>query len=306
MNKGNLEILVGISASGKSTYAHEKWLSDPNKYIIVNRDKIRELLFGFNEGNMEQYYSMNNISGFEKQVTRYEDTIINDALSASKTVIIDATNLNRLYIERFKYWNVPSEVLIFEGELDEAINRDSSRTRVVGENLIRKQYDRFIALIKDLAKNPVDFEPLSLVQNVDNEPCVIFDIDGTLAIMDKNLRSPYDWDKVGLDTVDVSTKYILDVVNTSTLGCRVIICTGRDGVCIDETEQWLKVNNIEYDEIYIRDQGDQRPDWVVKEEMWRKISEDNYILGMFDDRQQVVRRARALGLKVFNVEYNNF
>lgn len=306
MNKGNLEILVGISASGKSTYAHEKWLSDPNKYIIVSRDKIRELLFGFNEGNMEQYYSMNNISGFEKQITRYEDTIINDALSASKTVIIDATNLNRSYIERFKYWNVPAEVLIFEVELDEAIDRDSSRTRVVGENLIRKQYDRFIALIKDLAKNPVDFEPLSLVQNVDNEPCVIFDIDGTLAIMDKNLRSPYDWDKVGLDTVDVPTKYMLDAVNTSTLGCKVIICTGRDGVCIDETEQWLGLSGIEYDEIYIRDQGDQRPDWVVKEEMWRKISEDNYILGMFDDRQQVVRRARVLGLKVFNVEYNNF
>ena len=49
-----------------------------------------------------------------------------------------------------------------------------------------------------------------------------------------------------------------------------------------------------------------RPDWVIKEEMWRDLATRYNIVGMFDDRLQVVRRARALGLKVFNVEYNNF
>ena len=83
-------------------------------------------------------------------------------------------------------------------------------------------------------------------------------------------------------------------------------CASRDGVCLPETKEWLDRMGIHNDEIYIRDRGDQRADWIVKEEMWRKISEDNYIVGMFDDRLQVVRRARALGLKVFNVEYNNF
>ena len=48
-----------------------------------------------------------------------------------------------------------------------------------------------------------------------------------------------------------------------------------------------------------------RPDWVVKEEMWKNISKQYNIIAMYDDRLQVVRRARALGLKVFNVEYNN-
>ena len=120
----------------------------------------------------------------------------------------------------------------------------------------------------------------------------------------ENKRSPYDWSRVGEDKVDEPTKDVLDRLKKT--GCKIIICTGRDGVCIDETEQWLRLNNIPYDEIYIRNKGDQRPDWVVKEEMWRKIAEDNYIVGMFDDRLQVVRRARALGLKVFNVEYGNF
>ena len=55
----------------------------------------------------------------------------------------------------------------------------------------------------------------------------------------------------------------------------------------------------------IRNEKDMRPDWVVKEEMWKNISKQYNIIAMYDDRLQVVRRARALGLKVFNVEYNN-
>ena len=87
---------------------------------------------------------------------------------------------------------------------------------------------------------------------------------------------------------------------------RIIICTGRDGIAKFGTEKWLEDYEIPYEDLFMREQGDSRPDWVVKEEMWRKIAENYYIVGMFDDRLQVVRRARALGLKVFNVEYNNF
>ena len=158
--------------------------------------------------------------------------------------------------------------------------------------------------MQQLAKDPIDFTPVTLVQNKDNDPCLIFDIDGTLAHMDRSKRSPYDWHKVGEDTLDMPTKAIADLMAYSRV--KVIICTGRDGVCLPETKEWLDRMGIHHDEIYIRDRGDQRADWIVKEEMWRKISEDNYIVGMFDDRLQVVRRARALGLKVFNVEYNNF
>ena len=304
--KGSLIVTVGISGSGKSTWSHEKWIKNPSKYVIVNRDKIRELLFGYTESSISEYYTRLDVSGLEKQVTRYEDTLINDALCHGKTAIIDATHLTRKYLERFKYWNVPTEIVVFEIELDEALNRDFSRTRMVGEKVIRRQYNRFVGLIKDVAKEPLDFTPLDFIQNVDNEPCFIFDIDGTLAHMDRNTRSPYDWHKVGEDVVDKPTASVFQKLEGWGQGYKSIICTGRDGVCIDETKQWLRLNNINYDEIYIRPKGDQRADWVVKEEMWRKISEDNYILGMFDDRLQVVRRARSLNLKVFNVEYSNF
>jgi hypothetical protein len=88
---------------------------------------------------------------------------------------------------------------------------------------------------------------------------------------------------------------------------KVIVCTGRDGICEKESKQWFKDNHLYLpSKFYIRETGDQRPDWVIKEEMWRDIAKDYHILAMFDDRCQVVDRARALGLKVFQVEYNNF
>ena len=246
----------------------------------------------------------------EKQVTRYEDTLINDGLNHGRTVIVDATHLNRKYLTRFKYWNVPVEVVVFEVEKSTALLRDFQRQRMVGEAVIEKQYNRFVNLIKQLAKDPIDFTPVTFEQNTDNEQCFLFDIDGTLAHMNRDTRSPYDWHRVGEDTVDEPTAWfpsLLEDHNQLTRSnVKTIICTGRDAVCLKETEDWLDMNGIKYDEIHIRPRGDQRADWIVKEEMWRKIAEDNYIVGMFDDRLQVVRRARALGLKVFNVEYNNF
>ncbi len=300
--KGQLIILSGISGSGKSTYAHELWKSDPDHYVIVNRDKVRELLFGFTESSVEEYYRMEKLGKYEKQVTRYCDTLINDGLNHGKTVIIDSTNLTKKYIEAFKYWNVPTEVILFSVDLKVAIERDLLRSRQVGQDVIERQYARFKTLENYFVSNQIDFTPVTINMNADNESCVIFDIDGTLAHM--NDRMPYDWHKVGEDTLDIPTSIMSYSLNE--LGVKIIICTGRDGVCEDETIDWLEYHQIPYDKLFIRQEGDMRPDWVVKEEMWRKIAEDYYIEGMFDDRLQVVRRARALGLKVFNVEYGNF
>jgi len=301
MNKGNLIVTVGISGSGKSTWAHERWLEDPEEVRVVNRDNIRELLFGYTESSIEHYYTRDDVHMLEKQVTLYEDSLINEGLALGKTVIVDSTNLTYKGLERFKYWNVPTDVVVFEIKKAEAIERDSKRVRQVGEHIIEKQFHRFLSLMYQIVKYPIDFNPVELIQNKDNSRCFVVDIDGTLAHMVG--RSPYDWFRVGEDLVDQPT---LDVIRALENRHKIIICTGRDAVCLEETKDWLNKNGIYYDDIYIRPKGDQRPDWVVKEEMWRKIAEDNYIVGMFDDRLQVVRRARALGLKVFNVEYNNF
>ncbi len=75
---------------------------------------------------------------------------------------------------------------------------------------------------------------------------------------------------------------------------------------MQKTEEWLDKNGIYCDRLIMRDKKDMRADWIIKEEIWRTIAKEYYIIGMYDDRNQVVRRARALGLKVFQVEYGNF
>lgn len=299
-----IKITIGCSNSGKSTWAHEQWKQNSDKVVIVNRDKIRELLFSYTEESVSEYYSRPDLNKLEKQVTKYEDTLINEALYEKKTVIVDATHLEQKYIKRFEYWNVPLELVWFNITLKEALTRNMSRIRQVDESIIKKQFDKYITLRNNFSD--YSFSPKIFEQNRNLPPCVIYDIDGTIAKM--NGRSPYDWKRVGEDFMIHNVCATIDWIGDLELKNRptVIICTGRDGEALEDTERWLIQNDIYYDEIFIRSKGDMRPDWVVKEEMWETISKKNYIIGMYDDRLQVVRRARALELKVFNVEYNNF
>jgi hypothetical protein len=53
--------------------------------------------------------------------------------------------------------------------------------------------------------------------------------------------------------------------------------------------------------------GDQRKDSVVKREIFDREVRDHYrIVGVFDDRAQVVRMWRSLGLTVFQVAEGDF
>ncbi len=309
-----LIITVGISGSGKSTWAHKMFEADPLNVRIINRDKIRELLFGYTEENISDYYLRRDLNALEKEVTKQEDILIDGFLSADKIVIVDATHLKRAYLERFKYWNVTTELKVFQIQLNDAVDRVTKRKRKLSKSILEKQDRQFKSLMADLNSRPINYESYTIENNEKLPPCVIFDIDGTLA--HKGKRNAYDWKSVGKDTVDESTAYILRSLEEYSKRMsgtalmekppEIIICTGRDGVCLPETIEWLSENDLYYRSIFIREEKDCRADWIVKEEFWHKIAKRYNIIGMFDDRMQVVRRARALGLKVFNVENNNF
>lgn len=69
-------LTIGISGSGKSTWAHTQWKKDPLNTIIVNRDKIRELLFGYTEISVSSLYSRKDLRKLEK--TGYSLSRCND------------------------------------------------------------------------------------------------------------------------------------------------------------------------------------------------------------------------------------
>ena len=295
---GKLIIMCGVSGSGKSTYAHNLFKSNPSQYLIINRDKIRELIFGYTEDSIVDYYKRTDINRCEKEVTLYEDTLINEGLNKNKTVIVDSTHLKRKYLERFKYWNTETSLVIMQSTLEECICNNKKKTRQVDESIIKKQYERFKALKKELSNNPIDFTVTELTQNMSFPKCTILDIDGTIS--EPCDRDIYDNIKCIDDYLQTHIyNAIKDIKN-------LIICTGRSVESSKSTLEWLSKHNINFTRIYFRRKGDYRPDWVAKEEMWRDISKSYNIELIYEDRNQVVRRARALGLKVAQVKYGNY
>lgn len=298
-------VMVGISGSGKSTFAKRLYESKPEEHMIVNRDKIRELLFGYTEETIGSYYSRPDMFKCEGEVTKYEDLLIKQGLQDNKTVIVDATHLKIKYLNRFKSFNVQVDYVPLNVDVKVCKDRDSKRVRQVGANIIDRQYKQFQNLCKQTDFSsyiPKTENDLRFEHSAEKPDCVIFDIDGTLAKMDG--RSPFDWSRVEEDELNqpVYTAYLAH----RALGNVIVVCTGRDGCCASETKSWLAKKDVDYDEFHIREANDCRKDYVIKEELWSDISSRYNIVCIYDDRDQVVHHARSLGIPSFQVDYGNF
>jgi len=292
-----VKILTGLPASGKTTWARE-WCSNHKNCVRVNRDDLR---------NMRGDYW---IPKQEDLITKWESDCVFDALSAGYSVILDSTNLNESRnksredgIKKIFGDDVSFEYVNFDVPLHECIKRDSERANSVGSSVIKSMYDRY------LAPEPVVYE-----EDISLPHCIIFDIDGTLAKMDG--RSPYDWDRVDEDRINIPIVDILHTYSQRFLhkgnGDSIFLFTGRDGSSLNKTIKWLKDNGIEkhyeYHDIFIRPEGNTEKDSVMKKRMFEKNIRGKYYCDMvFDDRDQVVDMwRRELGLTCLQVDYGNF
>lgn len=278
-----LLMLQGLIASGKSTYAKE--LVEKG-WVRVNKDDLRAMLHNSHHGK-----------GKENLVLWIRDEIVKHALSQGQNVVIDDTNFNKIHQSTLmgigQFYNAEFEIKFIDTPLEECILRDSKREKPVGEMVIRGMYNQYLAKEKVVEK---------YVPNLSLPKAYIFDIDGTLAEMGP--RSPYEWSKVGIDTVITPIADLLRRLEQTT---EIIIVSGRDGVCRPETLQWLKDNNIPFSELFMRPAGDSRKDSIIKKEIFfRDIAPKYNALGVFDDRNQVVKMWREIGLTCFQCAEGDF
>ena len=274
-----LLMLKGLPASGKSTFARK--LAEDG-YIRVNKDDLRSMLHAGK-------WSKEN----EKQILRLRDSIIVDSLVVGKSVVVDDTNLAAKHKERLQQiareYKAQFETKFFDTSVEECIKRDLGRAVSVGEKVIRDMYKQFLAQ-QDVYCPPQD-----------RPTAIICDIDGTLAHM--NNRGPYDWGKVGTDTVDDSVMELLNRYGDT----HIILLSGRDAVCRPETEEWLRRYGITYDHLFMRAENDNRKDNIVKRELFDNHIRDNYrVQFVLDDRNQVVEMWRSMGLKCLQVADGDF
>ena len=289
MRKPILYITVGISASGKSTWADKKVQEDASKGITVvniNRDTIR-----FNDvlpGSDWSTYKFTKAR--EQAVSEIALQQFNDAVAAEYDIIISDTNLNEVYrnawVERGEENGYQVEIVDFPITLEEAWKRDAARVNGVGHNTIYQQYKQWEEYKGVKKYAPDESKPKA----------IIVDVDGTIA--NKCDRSPFEWDKVGCDTPRLEIINMIRAFARS-YGATPIFLSGRDSVCRDITQGWINCHAYmdKDQELYMRAEGDMRKDTIVKEELfWEHVEPIYNVIAAFDDRPCVVRKWHSIGI----------
>lgn len=297
----------GLPASGKSTFARKLVESDPT-YVRLNRDDFRQMLFG--KAVLD--------SNGEIAVTIAQHGAVENALKNGMNVIVDDTNFfargvkNLLKIAA-KY-DAEVEFKDFtDVSVDECIRRDDIRREqgnsnlsgAVGEQVIRGMHDRYIKgrplplAIPEWHR--LEIEPYANPAELTR--AIIVDIDGTLAKMKD--RSPYDWNRVGEDD---PVQAVISAVQSAAYDNVIIIMSGRDESCREITMEWLSSHvGQDWDYLFMRPEGDNRRDDIVKLELFNNNIRDKFhVQYVLDDRDQVVAMWRKLGLVCFQVNYGEF
>ncbi len=142
-------------------------------------------------------------------------------------------------------------------------------------------------------------------------PCVIFDLDGTLADCRRRRRhlqkSPKDWKawhtETEADPVNQPVAFLFRTMRATTIrldgvetALAVVICSGRSEEYRGATFRWLLKHDLQPNGLYMRGADDHRPDDVVKDKLLGLILTLYQPLFVVDDRDRVVDMWRAAGL----------
>lgn len=292
-----LTLYRGVPGCGKSTEAQKLLNASFGTLAVVERDIIRDNVFGTRNLTREQ----------EEQVTLISHNMVEGFLRSGLDVIVSDLNLRAKYVRQFAKiaakCGAEFEQRIFDLPIEQCIERDKNRKHSVGESVIRAQAKNgYPAKLVDVSDIIFDVEPYAPSLFAKRE-AVIFDIDGTVADMSLSGRSPYAWNRVGEDTVREEVMRIARMYVDQ--GTDVIFLSGRDSSCEDITTQWLDaaMGDMPY-ELHMRRTKDMRADSIVKYELFNdriRNRSDIRVISVFDDRKQVIRVWERIGLTVFNV-----
>lgn len=136
----------GIPASGKSTWAKQWVLEDPEHRVRFNNDDIRNML--------GKYW----VTSRESLLLEMKKDFMVSAMERGYDIVVDNMNLNPVevdyYLELakstlgFAYSYVVEYKDFFDTSLEDCIARDSRRDNPIGEDIIRGIYKKYKSIIE--------------------------------------------------------------------------------------------------------------------------------------------------------------
>jgi hypothetical protein len=139
---------------------------------------------------------------------------------------------------------------------------------------------------------------------------VISDIDGSLANIDHrvHLAQAGDWESFHYfakdDKVCEGARSMLTLF--AKYGYEIVIITGRPLKWKGETELWLRLHGIPYDELHMRPSTSYDPDDVLKQQIWQANLTDREIIFAIEDRDKTVEMWRDLGIDVWQISKGKY
>tara|TARA_B100000287_G_scaffold216277_1_gene204090 strand:+ start:78 stop:590 length:513 start_codon:yes stop_codon:yes gene_type:complete len=169
-----------------------------------------------------------------------------------------------------------------------------------------------------------------------NKKTIIFDLDGTLAIIDRRRdhalkmgkNGKMNWNEffnpahISFDEPNEPVIKMAQMFKKE--GFKIVIFSGRNDISFDRTVEWLEWNDVPFDLLVMRPdkfkpkswpvaKGNPAtpemrfmPDEILKKEMLDTFVDIDDVFLVVDDRDKVVKMWRDLGLNTFQVAPGNF
>lgn len=282
-----LIMMRGLPASGKSTKAQEL-MKEYGNFVRVNRDLLRTML------HFDKWTGLNERVTVAVQLEIVRMLLKGTTPAGQVNVIVDDTNLGREHHDRWKGIAVECaaqfEMIDMGTDWEECVRRDELRDKKVGQHVI-------VRFARQYRTGGYDME----------QEEVICDIDGTLADLTHRLsyiqQEPKDWngffERVFEDTP--REEIIQQLTDEWAKNKRLIMVSGRPERTRKWTEKWLRDKYIPFHVLFMRQDGDRRPDNLVKQDILKNYFNKDKVKLVIDDRPQVIRMWREHGLEVIDV-----
>lgn len=297
-----LTILVGPAGSGKSTYASAM---EAQGYLRISQD---------DQGK-------EHLELFNTHITTGQDIVV-DRMNFDKAQR-DRYRLEAIkngYTVNFVEFVVPRQVcydrcMDREGHptINGEVNNKGAYSRDMHSKSANNALNTFFSRYEEITEE--EGEVLRIQYNAPKKKTAIMvDIDGTLANLNHRLHfvrdGKKDWGSffrtVGEDSVYEDVKHIVELEFQA--GMNIVLCSGRtEDQTRERTEKWLSRYEIPYTSLKMRPAGNYKRDDITKAMLYRYEIKPYYdIKYVLDDRDQVVKKWREIGLSCFQVRPGEF